>query len=104
MFLFFLRRALKKRENVAFAGQPPWVRELSAPRPLAELEGQTEVKQLQPAVNVARRQIEDLIERDPDRVAQRPRKDGLNFEPLMLALLVVGGDPLGRQGLDVVDP
>ena len=39
----------------------------------AELEGQTEVKQLQPAVNVARRQIEDLIERDPDRVAQQVR-------------------------------
>ena len=36
-------------------------------------------------------------------VAQRPGEDGLNVEPLMLALLVVGGDPLGRLGLDVVD-
>ena len=73
VFLFFLRRALKKREQEAFAGQPTWVRELSSPRPLAELEGQTEVKQLQPAVNVAKRQIEDLIDRDPDRVAQQVR-------------------------------
>ena len=36
-------------------------------------------------------------------VAQRPCEDGLNVEPLLLALLVVGGDPLGGLGLDVVD-
>ena len=38
IFLFFMRRALKKREQEQFAGQPTWVRELSAPRSLAALE------------------------------------------------------------------
>ena len=37
-------------------------------------------------------------------VAERPREDSLNIEPLVLALLVVGGDPLRRQRLDIVDP
>ena len=37
-------------------------------------------------------------------VAQRPGEDGLNVEALTLALLVIGGDPLGRLGLDIVDP
>jgi len=76
IFLFFMRRALKKREQEPFAGQPTWVRELSSPRPIATLEPapqQTQVMQLQPPVNVAKRQIEDLVERDPDRVAQQVR-------------------------------
>jgi flagellar M-ring protein FliF len=76
VFLFFMRRALKKREHEAFAGQPTWVRELSSPRPLAALGGAaqpTQVMQLQAPVNVAKRQIEDLVERDPDRVAQQVR-------------------------------
>ena len=29
--------------------------------------------QLQPPVNIAKRQIEDLVQRDPDRVAQQVR-------------------------------
>ena len=31
------------------------------------------MKQLRPPVNVAKRQVEDLVERDPDRVAQQVR-------------------------------
>jgi flagellar M-ring protein FliF len=76
IFLFFMRRALKKREQESFAGQPTWVRELSSPRPLAALETPaqpTQVMRLEPPVNVAKRQIEDLVQRDPDRVAQQVR-------------------------------
>jgi flagellar M-ring protein FliF len=76
VFLFFMRRSLKKREQEGLAGQPTWVRELAAPRPLPALEGNaeaTQVMQLQAPVNVAKRQIEDLVQRDPDRVAQQVR-------------------------------
>jgi flagellar M-ring protein FliF len=81
IFLFFIGRKLKKREREAFGGQPTWVRELETRRPLAALEGggplaqdaPTEIKALRPAINVAKRQVEDLIDRDPDRVAQQVR-------------------------------
>ena len=76
LFLFFMRRNLKRREREVFAGQPTWVRELETPRPLAALgaggeEDATEVKRLRSPVSVPRRQVEELVERDPDRVAQQ---------------------------------
>ena len=85
IFLVFAGRMLRRREREAFAGQPTWLRELETPRSLASLEaGQnggaslvngspTEVMALQSPVNVARRQVEDLVERDPERVAQQVR-------------------------------
>ena len=78
LFLFFVARMLRRRENEPFAGNPTWVRELESPRPLAALEAAetaqpTRVAQLNSPVNVAKRQIEDLVERDPDRVAQQVR-------------------------------
>jgi flagellar M-ring protein FliF len=79
LFLFFMRRNLKRREREVFAGQPTWLRELETPRPLAALaagggeESPTEVKRLRSPVNVPRRQVEELVERDPDRVAQQVR-------------------------------
>ena len=79
LFLFFMRRNLKRREREVFAGQPTWLRELETPRPLAALaagggeEPPTEVKRLRSPVNVPRRQVEELVERDPDRVAQQVR-------------------------------
>jgi flagellar M-ring protein FliF len=72
-----MRRNLKRRENETFGGQPTWLRELETPRPLAELGAgeidAAEIKQLRPAVNVPKRQVEDLVDRDPDRVAQQVR-------------------------------
>jgi len=75
IFLFFITRLLRRRENEPFAGRPTWLRELENPRPLAALEGEspTQVMQLRPAVNVAKRQVEDLVDREPDRVAQQVR-------------------------------
>src|SRR6185437_2057764 len=80
IFLVFAGRMLRRREREAFAGQPTWLRELETPRTLASLEaGQqggavvanapTEIQALKSPVNVARRQVEDLVERDPERVA-----------------------------------
>ncbi len=79
LFLGFVARLLKRRENESFmSGQPTWLRELESPRPLAALElaeapPQAAVMQLQAQVNPAKRQIEDLVERNPDRVAQQVR-------------------------------
>ena len=37
LFLFFMPRALRRREQEGIEGQPPWLRELGGPGPLAEL-------------------------------------------------------------------
>jgi flagellar M-ring protein FliF len=85
IFLFFVGRAVRKREREALMAEPTWLRELEAPRPLPSLQGPrvemaqlapeppTQVIPLQSPVNVARRQVEDLVERDADRVAQQVR-------------------------------
>ena len=75
VFLVFVGRLLRRRERESF-GEPTWLTELEAPRTLASLEAgsqPTEVAALQPHVNVARRQVEDLVHRDPERVAQHVR-------------------------------
>jgi flagellar M-ring protein FliF len=78
LFLFFMTRMLKRREKETF-GQPTWLRELETPRRLAALEGPggedpTEVRQLRtPAAALPKRQVEQLVEREPDRVAQQVR-------------------------------
>ena len=77
LFLFFMRRSIRRREKEGFTGQPTWLRELETPRPLAALasgdDGQADVKRLRSPVNVPKRQVEELVERDPDRVAQQVR-------------------------------
>lgn len=83
LFLFFMRRTLRKRESEQFAGQPTWLRELEQPRSLAEIEAQTQmvdlegpsvVARLRPPVNVAKQQVEELVDRDPERVASQIRQ------------------------------
>lgn len=75
-FLALAGRAIRKRERES-VGEPTWLHELEAPRTLASLEasaqGPTEVAALQPRVGVAKRQIEDLVQRDPEVVAQHLR-------------------------------
>jgi flagellar M-ring protein FliF len=78
-FLFFVTRQLKKREQETLAGEPTWLSEIEAPRTLAELERlehddhPTHVRPLRTPEQPARLQVEDLVERDPDRVAQQVR-------------------------------
>jgi flagellar M-ring protein FliF len=83
VFLCFMGRLLRKRETEQFAGQPTWLRELEMPRTLAEiesqskmvdLEGPTVVARLRPPVNVAKQQVEELVDRDPERVASQIRQ------------------------------
>ncbi|MGZ4182411.1 MAG: flagellar basal-body MS-ring/collar protein FliF [Solirubrobacteraceae bacterium] len=72
IFLFFMTRMIKRRERESF-GQPTWLRELETPRPLAALSGGGDTQVLAAPVNVPRRQVEQLVEREPDRVAQQVR-------------------------------
>ena len=78
-FLLFVTRQLKRREQETLAGEPTWLSEIEAPRTLAELERleaddhPTQVRPLRTPEQHARLQVEDLVERDPDRVAQQVR-------------------------------
>jgi len=78
-FLLFVTRQLKRRESETLAGEPTWLSEIQAPRTLAELERleaddhPTHVHPLRTPEQPARLQVEDLVERDPDRVAQQVR-------------------------------
>ena len=72
IFLFFMTRMIKRRERESF-GQPTWLRELETPRPLAALSGGGDTQVLAAPANVPRRQVEQLVEREPDRVAQQVR-------------------------------
>lgn len=78
IFLALVTRQLRKRENEALGNQPTWLNEIEAPRTLAELErpeqfAPTQVLPLRSPENAARLQVEELIERDPERVAQHVR-------------------------------
>lgn len=78
-FLLFVTRQLKRRESETLAGEPTWLSEIQAPRTLAELErleaddAPTQVRPLRTPEQPARLQVEDLVTRDPDRVAQQVR-------------------------------
>jgi flagellar M-ring protein FliF len=78
-FLLFVTRQLKRRESETLAAAPTWLSEIEAPRTLAELERleaddhPTQVRPLRTPEQPARLQVEDLVERDPDRVAQQVR-------------------------------
>jgi flagellar M-ring protein FliF len=77
IFLGLLVRGLRRREHEVINGEPVWLREIEAPRALAELEAEqehpTSVHPLRPAVNPARLQVEELLQRDPVRVADHVR-------------------------------
>ncbi len=74
-FLFFVTRQLRRREQETLAGEPTWLREIESPRSLAELERleRDPVAPLRMREQPARLQVEDLVTRDPDRVAQQVR-------------------------------
>ncbi len=84
IFLFFTTRALRRREQEGIDNQPPWLRELELPVRLSELEREVPPRPaaetptlVAAAANGAgapiRRQVEQLAESNPDRVAQQLR-------------------------------
>ncbi len=84
LFLFFTTRALRRREQEGVDNEPPWLRELELPVRLSELEREVPARPaadsptlVAAAANGAgapiRRQVEQLAESNPDRVAQQLR-------------------------------
>jgi flagellar M-ring protein FliF len=102
IFLFFTTRSLRKREADTITEEPVWLRELETPMRLAELERESASRPVPAMAGVApsggngngnghgngngngngnangggdplRRQIEQLADSDPDRVAQQLR-------------------------------
>jgi flagellar M-ring protein FliF len=83
LFLFFTRRALKKREGEALAA-PAWLTEIEEPMALADLEqrsrqlemgGDAPTIRLPPRVpDTSLRQLDQLMEREPERVAAQVKQ------------------------------
>jgi flagellar M-ring protein FliF len=84
LFLFFTTRALRRREREGIDKEPAWLRELELPIRLSELTRETQTHTdapTQPALTPTgangpmpvRRQVEQLAESSPDRVAQQVR-------------------------------
>ena len=73
LFLFFTTRGLRKREREAL-GEPVWLREITAPQPLAALEADTMMmSQAQVERSSVRRRAEELAAKEPAKVAQQLR-------------------------------
>ena len=87
IFLFFTTRSLRKREKETIP-EPRWLRELDAPVRLSELEREMSARPTELTASVGngngngngarsgdeiRRQVEQLADSDPDRVAQQVR-------------------------------
>jgi flagellar M-ring protein FliF len=81
-FLFFVTRHLRRREDQALLGEPVWLREIESPTSLAELErGRLDQyedtialpRARRPEVNPVRAELEELVDREPERVASQVR-------------------------------
>ena len=80
-FLFFVTRHLRRREDEKLLGQPVWLREIESPTSLAELErgldGYDDTIALprarRPEMNPVRAELEELVDREPERVAHQVR-------------------------------
>ncbi len=77
LFLFFMTRGLRRREGESL-GSPSWLREIEEPMTLAQLEAASEEEpptiKLPPRVPDANlHQLDQLMEREPERVAAQVR-------------------------------
>jgi flagellar M-ring protein FliF len=72
-FLFFSARQLRRREGEMLVREPKWLREIEAPTTLAQLEGPRASALPARTNHPARLQVEELAEKEPERVAQQIR-------------------------------
>jgi flagellar M-ring protein FliF len=80
LFLFFMTRALRKREGEQLAG-PAWMTEIEEPVSLAELEERTQVMDVPATITLPPRvpdgnlqALDQLMEREPERVAAQVKQ------------------------------
>jgi flagellar M-ring protein FliF len=71
LFLFFVTRHLRRREDEDLVS-PTWLRQLDAPTPIAQLES-SDPPTLVAGANPRKQQIEEVVQRDPERVATAVR-------------------------------
>jgi flagellar M-ring protein FliF len=69
LFLFFVTRAIRKRESLALGGEPTWLTEISSPRPVAELGGAASLAL--PQAPTTQRAVEQMADKDPAVLAQQ---------------------------------
>jgi flagellar M-ring protein FliF len=81
-FLFFVARHLRRREDQRLLGEPVWLREIDAPTTVAALERGVGTDlddpvgrrgRPAPEQNAVRGELEELVDREPERVAQQVR-------------------------------
>jgi flagellar M-ring protein FliF len=72
-FLFFSARQLRRREGEMLMREPNWLREIEAPTTLAQLDRPRTSSLPERSDDPARMQVEELAEREPERVAQQIR-------------------------------
>jgi len=72
-FLFFSARQLRRREGESLMREPNWLREIEAPTTLAALDRPRQSTLPERSDDPARMQVEELAEREPERVAQQIR-------------------------------
>jgi flagellar M-ring protein FliF len=82
-FLFFVTRHLRNREAETLMGEPVWLREIEAPTTVAALEagggyrlgaaGDADSQRMKRETNPVRGELEELIDSEPERVAQQVR-------------------------------
>ena len=73
LFLFFVTRHLKRREDEALMGEPMWLRQIEAPQRLSELEAAQGAGANQPPTVQHRTNVEEAVRKEPDRVAAHVR-------------------------------
>jgi flagellar M-ring protein FliF len=72
-FLLFSARQLRRREGETLMREPHWLREIEAPTTLAQLDRPRVSSLPERNDDPARMQVEELAEREPERVAQQIR-------------------------------
>ena len=78
IFLFFVGRHLRRREDEALMAEPTWLRQIEAPQTLSALEAAAQNGGVAPAdaqpLGVGSRQtVEEALRREPERVAHEVR-------------------------------
>jgi flagellar M-ring protein FliF len=77
IFLFFVGRHLRRREDEALMGEPLWLRQIEAPQSLSALEaahnGGAPAAAGEPVGVGARETVEDALRKDPEKVAGQVR-------------------------------
>lgn len=76
VFLFMVRRGLKRRETESLGPEPTWLREITAARPLHELEATHILPQRQLDPSAVQRQqvgqqVDEIARRQPEQIAQQ---------------------------------